>query len=158
MTQEEFESIVLMAPRAQRDVDMVFTMSTEFVGYSDWVSAGAITPVKDQGNCGSCWAFAATAACESAKFMDRGVLGDMSEQQLVSCDTRQGNSGCMGGWEDKAMLYYADNGICTAASYPYTSGGGSVASCRQSQCTMDSFGITGRTWFAGESQLKSMSD
>jgi len=60
----------------------------------------------------------------------------------------------MGGWEDKAMLYYADNGICTESSYPYTSGGGSVAACRQSSCTMDSFGITGRTWFAGESQLK----
>jgi len=56
------------------------------------------------------------------------------------------------------MLYYADNGICTEASYPYVSGNGSNPACRQSSCTMDSFAITGRTWFAGESQLKSMSD
>jgi len=79
MTQEEFEGIVLMAPRAARTEEVSASISTTFVGSSDWVAAGAISAVKDQGSCGSCWAFAATAACESAKFMKVGTLGKMSE-------------------------------------------------------------------------------
>jgi len=78
MTQQEFETIILMAPRVRTEFPRT-DLPTTFVGDSDWVAAGAISAVKDQGNCGSCWAFAATAACESAKFMKVGTLGKMSE-------------------------------------------------------------------------------
>ena len=62
----------------------------------DWVAAGAVTPVKDQGQCGSCWSFSATGALEGAHFLATGTLESFSEQQLVSCSTA--NYGCNGGW------------------------------------------------------------
>jgi KDEL-tailed cysteine endopeptidase len=62
----------------------------------DWRSKGAVNPVKNQGRCGSCWAFSAIAALEGHKFIQDGKLGSFSEQQLVSCDRR--SHGCNGGW------------------------------------------------------------
>jgi cathepsin L len=62
----------------------------------DWIKAGAVTPVKDQGQCGSCWAFSSTGAMEGAHYIKTGELLSFSEQQLVSCSTA--NYGCGGGW------------------------------------------------------------
>lgn len=62
----------------------------------DWVAAGAVTPVKDQGQCGSCWSFSATGALEGAHFLATGNLESFSEEQLVACSTA--NYGCNGGW------------------------------------------------------------
>ena len=62
----------------------------------DWIQAGAVTPVKDQGQCGSCWSFSATGALEGEHFIQTGKLESFSEQQLVSCSTA--NYGCGGGW------------------------------------------------------------
>jgi KDEL-tailed cysteine endopeptidase len=87
----------------------------------DWVSAGAVTPVKDQGNCGSCWSFSSTGALEGAYQIKNGNLQSFSEQQLVSCDHT--DSGCNGGWMDDAFTFVKDNGgITTETQYPYTSG------------------------------------
>lgn len=98
----------------------------------NWVSAGAVTPVKDQGNCGSCWSFSTTGALEGAYEIKYNDLQSFSEQQLVSCDNT--DSGCNGGWMDNAFTWVKKNGgITTESAYPYTSGTtGSSGSCKTS--------------------------
>jgi len=93
-----------------------------FVGASvNWVTAGAVTPVKDQGQCGSCWAFSATGAIEGAVFIAKKTLTSVAEQQLVDCAGSHGNQGCNGGLMDYAFDYViANKGIGSEASYKYT--------------------------------------
>jgi len=87
----------------------------------DWSTKGAVTDVKDQGNCGSCWSFSATGALEGAYKIKYGTLISFSEQNLVSCDTI--DSACNGGLMDNAFTWTKSNGgLCTESGYPYTSG------------------------------------
>ena len=92
----------------------------------DWVKAGAVTPVKDQGQCGSCWSFSTTGALEGAFFNRYGKLQSFSEQQLVDCDIlRNGGKdhGCKGGLMDNAFSWIQKNGgLCLESEYPYVSG------------------------------------
>jgi len=95
----------------------------------DWVSKGAVTPVKDQGRCGSCWAFSATAAIESYAQLAGKGLKVLSAQQINSCDKRDG--GCNGGNTETAYQYVKGaGGIELNSDYPYTSGGGQTGSCK----------------------------
>jgi len=86
----------------------------------DWRDQGVVTPVKDQGQCGSCWSFSATGCLESAWAIAGNTLTSLSEQQLVSCSWRLGNLGCGGGIYQQAWKYLTNHKSMTEESYPYT--------------------------------------
>jgi len=94
-------------------VELPETNDVEF----DWRTKGAVNPVRDQGPCGSCWAFSSIAAIEGAHFLASGKLEKFSESQLVDCDTK--SSGCNGGLEIWAFAYAEKHELELESAYPY---------------------------------------
>jgi len=114
----------------------------------DWTTkTGVVTPVKNQGNCGSCWSFSATGGLEGRYGQlhpQTSSWTGFSEQNLVSCDTT--DSGCNGGWMDNAFTWVQKNGICTEVGYPYTSGTTGINGACQTTCSkVSDLTVTGFT-------------
>jgi len=112
----------------------LINVSTPLDDVINWAVKGAVTPIKNQGQCGSCWAFSTTGSVEALNFIYTGNLNSLSEQNLMDCSTSYGNNGCNGGSMDLAFKYIiANNGIDLEEDYPYQAVQGS---CRfQAQWT-----------------------
>jgi len=95
----------------------------------DWSIKGAVTPVKNQGQCGSCWSFSATGAMEGAYFIKHNTLPSLSEQELVDCSNSFGNHGCEGGLMDSAFEFAIENGMCSEVGDPYKAKDESCGHC-----------------------------
>lgn len=130
LTKEEFMSLYLgefnhQIKEINQPVNKGFTVEV------DWRTKGVVTAVKNQGQCGSCWAFGATAAHESyqIQFKNQPNTINLSEQQLVDCShiSPYENNGCNGGYGVRALEYIKDFGQTTTANYPYTAKDGACA-------------------------------
>jgi len=97
----------------------------------DWTTKGAVTSVKNQGSCGSCWAFSTTGAIEGRNYIANGNLVSLSEQELVSCASKYGNQGCNGGLMDDGFQFVEANGLETESSYAYSGTTGRCSSSKE---------------------------
>lgn len=110
LTTEEFAQIYLTSVR-QTETKEVETVDDPLVGDVDWTTQGAVTPVKNQGQCGACWAFSTVGSLEGLSKTAYGKLETFSEQQLIDCSGPYGNMGCNGGLADYALKYVKEKGI-----------------------------------------------
>jgi len=134
LTADEFKALYASGLRAQNHRSK--NVATELLSANvsanptsvDWEAKGAVTPIKNQQQCGSCWAFSTTGSVEGVSFISTGTLPSLSEQQLVDCSGAEGNQGCNGGLMDDAFQYIIDNkGITSESAYPYTATDGTCA-------------------------------
>jgi C1A family cysteine protease len=143
LTWEEFQTMFNLGrdmPISKKGTKVHTAKDHAILDSVDWVTEGKVTPVKNQGSCGSCWSFSATGGMEGAYAIannkDISTWSGFSEQQLVSCDTT--DDGCDGGLMDNAFEWVEGNGgICSEDDYPYASSSGVAPSCSASCSSVD---------------------
>lgn len=114
----EFKSLYYGYRKSDTRIPSMRLSTTAVPNAVDWRTQGVVNPVKDQGQCGSCWAFSAVAGLESAYALRTGKLVSLSEQQVVDC-SKNGNYGCDGGDLPPAFDYVKSKGIMRESDYPY---------------------------------------
>ena len=128
LTNEEYRKGYLSRPlqrTAEMRVERLSEAHVRLGATIDWRTKGAVTPVKNQGQCGSCWAFSTTGSLEGAYYLATGALRSASEQQLVDCSSSEGNKGCSGGLMEQGFKYIiANKGIDSEDDYTYTAADG----------------------------------
>lgn len=141
MTPQEFKAYVALSggfKESDRPKNYVKLDTKNLETSIDWVSRGAVTPVKDQGQCGSCWAFSTTGGLEGAYEQTHGTLESFSEQELVDCDSV--DSGCGGGLMDYGYQFaQQEGGLCRESDHQYDA---ADESCKKYNCSPVSFSIT----------------
>ncbi|RHY25877.1 hypothetical protein DYB32_008722 [Aphanomyces invadans] len=133
-------------PSVELDVSSVKAASV------DWTTGYCVNSVRDQGICGSCWAFSAVGTAESAHCISTGELLDLSEQQVVSCSTL--NNGCSGGVPWYGLDFMSSEGMCVERDYPYTSGGQGITGTCMRSCAKKFLSMGATVQVTGESALE----
>lgn len=126
LTADEFAARFTGSYRSQEkrsknvNLNLLLSKVEDLPATVDWTAAGAVTPIKNQGQCGSCYAFSTTGSTEGINFIKTKTLVSVSEQQIVDCSGAEGNNGCNGGLMDYGFQFIINNnGICTEDAYPY---------------------------------------
>jgi C1A family cysteine protease len=133
MSPAEFKEKMLTYKSENKKPNPVKIFDTTSLADSvDWTTKNAVTPVKNQGQCGSCWAFSTTGSVEGAYAIATGKLQPLSEQELVDCAGSYGNQGCNGGLMDDGFKYIEAHGDATETSYSYTGKTGTCNTAKQS--------------------------
>jgi C1A family cysteine protease len=149
LTPEEFGAMYTGANAAPQEVveANILDAQVETVPTSwNWLNEGAVTPIKNQEQCGSCWAFATVATTEGLYEINGNTLTSFSEQQIVSCDKTC--AGCNGGWPYLAMAYVAANGLETESEYPYIA---QTGTCKFNKADAITTGVTGAAFVTPKS-------
>merc|ERR1719326_1323756 len=117
----------------KKDLNVELFDTSNLADSVDWTTKNAVTPVKNQGQCGSCWAFSTTGSTEGAYAIKTGTLKSFSEQELVDCAQSFGNQGCNGGLMDNGFRYIEAKGDTLESTYAYTAKTGTCQTSKQAQ-------------------------
>ena len=158
LTDAEYKMRLGYKKQAKETLNIDTSLDNSSISYVDWVDNGSVTPVKDQGSCGSCWSFSTTGALEGNLHINTGKLIPLSEQQLVDCNYGiLENLGCNGGLMDKAFKYVKENGLTTESQYPYQAKHNNSCGVKSNQWVMSITGYTDVKPSSESSFLKALS-
>lgn len=131
-TDAEYKRLLGDKPHSDAATEYTVLPETETPDSLDWRAQGAVNPVRNQGQCGSCWTFAAVAVLEGHHAIEHGELLQLSEQQIVDCDHDNGVDGCRGGLAALALQWVQEgHPLATRDSYPYVAADGTCNQAAQ---------------------------